>query len=146
MTALAAPKGRKRLLTEPCYKLPVEFKLLAGAHLFPGSLAAVDTSARAQPAGATSTFRVIGVSEEDYDNTDGDDGDVTTRRIMAGTFLFANSSSSDLIANDDVRKVCYVVDDNTVAATSNSNARPVAGTVVAVDSEGVWVRVGVDLT
>lgn len=57
-----------------------------------------------------------------------------------GTFRWNNSASADLIAVDDVGKVCYIVDNQTVALTSNSNARSVAGVIVDVDAYGVWVK------
>jgi hypothetical protein len=54
---------------------------------------------------------------------------------------FANSASGDLIAQTEVGSNVYVVDDQTVAKTSNSNARSIAGRVWKVDAtKGVLVE------
>jgi len=37
-------------------------------------------------------------------------------------------------------KTCYIVDDETVAKTNGTNTRSAAGTVVGVESDGVWVQ------
>jgi hypothetical protein len=62
---------------------------------------------------------------------------VITRRKQA--FLWANDGA-DPVTQASIGKPCYVVDDQTVAATHNSNARSLAGTVLAVDASGVWVE------
>lgn len=59
--------------------------------------------------------------------------------VKPGVYPWGNSASADLIEQDDVGKLCYVVDDQTVALTSASNTRSVAGRIVAVDDAGVWV-------
>jgi hypothetical protein len=64
-------------------------------------------------------------------------------KVRSGIFgPFANSASADLIANDDAGKLCYIVDDNTVALTSGTSTRSVAGTVYKVDANSkVWVSI-----
>ena len=37
---------------------------------------------------------------------------------------------------------CYIVDDQTVAKTNGTNTRSVAGKIIAVDADGVWVKIG----
>jgi len=61
-----------------------------------------------------------------------------TRKIKcrSGIFKYANSAAADLIAADDIGKDCYIVDDQTVALTSNTNARSRAGKVHSVDTDG----------
>lgn len=92
--------------------------------------------------GTTATGLVaVGRFEETVDNTAGSNGDVSAQ-VKRGTFKFANSSAGDLIAQADVGADCYIVDDQTVAKTSATNTRSVAGKVVAVDADGVWVKIG----
>jgi hypothetical protein len=56
---------------------------------------------------------------------------------------FQNSTAGDLIAQADVGTDCYIVDDQTVAKTSGTNTRSVAGKVQEVDAAlGVRVKVG----
>jgi hypothetical protein len=54
---------------------------------------------------------------------------------------FANSASTDTITQTEVGSNCYIVDDQTVAKTSNSSARSIAGRVFKVDTvKGVLVK------
>lgn len=64
-------------------------------------------------------------------------------QIRTGCFLFDNSAGGDAITLADVGDDCFAVDDQRVAKTSATNVRPRAGTIVDVESAGVWVRVGV---
>ena len=64
----------------------------------------------------------------------------TAIKVRRGVFRFGNSASTDAIGRTEIGKPCYVVDDQTVAETNNSGARPVAGTVFGVDAQGVWVE------
>lgn len=59
--------------------------------------------------------------------------------VRPGVFPWANSAAADLIEQDDVGKLAYIVDDQTVALTSATNTRSVAGRIVAVDDAGVWI-------
>jgi hypothetical protein len=45
----------------------------------------------------------------------------------------------------DEGKVCYFVDDETVAKTTGGATRSKAGTVVRVEAEGVYVKMGIDV-
>jgi hypothetical protein len=80
----------------------------------------------------------VGCFAETVDNSSGSAGDKSVR-VDSGTFRWANSADADLIAQANVGAVCYVVDDLTVALTSNSTTRSVAGVIDGVDSDGVWV-------
>lgn len=113
-----------------------------GVRIFLGALVALSTTGYAQPAAAGVGLVARGVALQEVNNTDGSDGDVSVE-TEAGCFPFENSSSTDEITDADIGKLCYIVDDQTVAKTSNAGARSVAGLVVQVDSRGVWVLVGV---
>lgn len=122
---------------------PVLFVMLVAAltRLFAGAMAAVNSSGYIVPASADATLTVVGRVEEEVDNRSGGNGDLSVR-VKRGLFRFANSSSSDEITMADVGAPAYVVDDQTVAKTSNSWARPVAGEIMYVDDTGVWVAIG----
>lgn len=90
--------------------------------------------------GAAATGSVgIGRAEETVDNSAGSAGDERVD-FREGTFLFANSASSDEITIAQIGDVCWIVDDQTVAKTDGSGARSPAGFVADVDAQGVWVR------
>lgn len=115
------------------------FPVKAATTLFAGGLAAIDTTGMLVPASAVATLKVVGRNERQVVNP-GANGDARAD-VKTGIFRLANSTSTDAITLADVEAVCYVVDDQTVAKTSNSSARPVAGTIFDVDDQGVWVKI-----
>lgn len=106
-----------------------------------GVIVAKDTSGRAVNGTATATDLVLGVSKEQADNSGGADNAIKVP-IARGIWCFGNSASGDLIAASEIGLTCYVVDNQTVAKTDNSSARPAAGKVHDVGPEGVWVDFG----
>lgn len=133
MVALTAPRstpqGLGRARTIP---------LAANAKVFAGAMVQVAASGFGVAAVATAANVTIGRAEATVDNTGGINGAVTVK-VKPGLFRYANSAGGDLITRAMIGSPCYVVDDQTVAATSNSSARPKAGTIFDVDASGVWV-------
>lgn len=111
----------------------------ANAVIWQGAMVAVDAAGLAVPAAAVAAHKVLGAAKQRADNTGGPDGAVRVQAEV-GVYRFDNSAAGDLIALTDIGSPAYVVDDHTVAKTSNSGARPVAGTIFDVDAQGVWVR------
>lgn len=118
----------------------IGFPCVASDIVYQGSLVAL-ASGYAAP-GATATGLIaVGRAEETVDNSSGSAGALTVL-VRRGIFRFGNSAAGDAIAQADVGADCYIVDDQTVAKTSGTNTRSVAGKIVAVDSQGVWVKIG----
>lgn len=69
------------------------------------------------------------------------DGDQVVN-IRAGCYPFKSAGGVDAITRANVKQRCFVVDDDTVALTSASQTRCVAGVIEDVDADGVWVTVG----
>ncbi|MDE1917663.1 MAG: hypothetical protein KGJ57_18210 [Sphingomonadales bacterium] len=134
MAALTAPRN-----TPAALGTDRSVPLAAGVKAFAGGMAQVDANGYAVPASATAANMTIGRFEATVDNTGGADGAVSGK-VRRGIFRYNNSANADLITKASIEKPCYVVDDQTVALTSNSNARPVAGTIFDVDAQGVWVE------
>lgn len=117
----------------------------ADTTLFPGAIAMIN-AAGFLIEGQTATGLIgVGRSESLADNAGGSNGDITGD-YKPGIFRFNNSASTDAITAADVGKVCFVVDDQTVAKTDGSSARSPAGFVDHVDANGVWVRFDAALT
>lgn len=102
---------------------------------------AVLNAGYAAPGTVATTLIALGRFEETVDNSAGANGDLSVR-IKRGIFKFGNSAAGDLIAQADVGADCYIVDDQTVAKTNGTSTRSRAGKIVAVDSDGVWVQIG----
>lgn len=116
--------------------------IAADVVIYCGALVAMDTSGNFRPARASTTDVIIGRAKETFDNTDGSAGDLTVT-CDVGVFRWDNSADGDAITRAAHKgAICYAVDDDQVAATSNANARVPAGIVVDVDSSGVWVATG----
>lgn len=112
----------------------------AAAKCLKGGMVGIDNAGNAMAAGllAGGTVRVVGVAAATADNTNGAAGAMKVE-AKVGVFRFANQGG-DLVTAADVGTDCYVVDDQTVAKTSATNTRAVAGKVQMVESDGT-VRV-----
>jgi hypothetical protein len=89
--------------------------------------------------GPTNTYRTMGVARAMADNSAGSNGGISIE-VRRGVFCFANSAADDAIAAADIGNACYVADNQTVAKTDNSGARPAAGKILGVEAIGVWVE------
>lgn len=112
----------------------------ASAKLFAGALVCRNATGFVVPGAISTTLKALGRASELVDNVGGADGakDVPYEK---GVFKFKNSASGDLITIADVENDCYIIDDETVAKTHNTNTRSIAGKVKAVDTDGVWVEI-----
>jgi len=115
----------------------------AAAKIFAGALIAQDTDGDAAPGFVSTAIRTLGIAMEYKDNTLGGDGALTVR-YRKGVFMMENSASADEITDADVDNVCYIVDDQTVARTSGTNTRSIAGKIRGIDTVSlkVYVEVG----
>jgi hypothetical protein len=96
--------------------------------------------------GQTATGLVgVGRAQEHVDNAAGSNGDFTVA-YEPGIYRYDNSASTDEITEADIGKVCFAVDDQTVAKTDGTGTRSPAGVVDHVDDLGVWVRFDEALT
>jgi hypothetical protein len=138
MTALAADRATPAKADNDLESYGVK----AATKIWAGALVVI-ASASGYAAGGTAATGLIAVGRAEHavDNSAGANGDQTIK-VRAGIFRFDNSTSSDLIAITEIGTTCYIVDDHTVAKTSNSSARSAAGIVKNVDAQGVWVAVG----
>ncbi|MDR7024386.1 hypothetical protein [Pseudomonas peli] len=112
----------------------------AATRIFAGSLLCLNAAGNAVPGSLSATLKARGVAQEHVDNRDGAAGDlrIESRR---GVFPFANSTSTDEITRADIGASAYIVDDQTVAKTSATSTRSIAGVIRDVDSDGVWVEI-----
>ncbi len=136
MSAATAPFNAPEL-TRGYLNVP----LAATTKIYLGTLVALNAAGNAVPASDTAALRVIGRAEETIDNSAGAAADRSIT-VKPGIFQYQNDGTN-AITKAHVGKPAYVVDDNTVANTSTNKI--VAGIVVRVDSEGVFLNVGAGL-
>lgn len=141
MAALSAPRNtvESGQAGKRIHELPVD----AGKVCYAGGIAVLDSAdGLVKPAVTATTLTALGRFEETADNTAGADGDVKAK-IKEGDFWYDNSAGAIAVAATEIGQSCYLVDDHTVAKTSGTGTRSVAGTVINVDAtRGVCVHLG----
>ena len=117
----------------------ISVPVAAGAVIHAGGLVVANATGFAAPGSTATTLTYLGRAEESADNSAGADGAVSVLVRRNKAFQW-NNSGTDPVTQASLGKVCYVVDDETVAATSGTNTRSAAGIVIDLDADGVWVE------
>lgn len=140
MTALVKPgrvPDRYGVGVPVRHSLPVA----AGQNILPGALVCMNAAGFAVNATVATTLVAVGISIDNYDNTNGADGDVIAEQIESGVFDFANSAAGDLIVETDKFKDVFIVDNQTVAKTNGTNTRSRAGQLERIENGRVYVHI-----
>jgi len=134
MTALAADRNTRNKHTGRSISLLVA----ASTTIYKGAIVCVNTTGYAVAGAKTAGYKVVGVAEEQVDNSAGSDGDLSVR-VRKGVFAFKNDT--DAVAQSHIGRPCYVVDDQTVADEAEGSS-VVAGLVEGIDAnDEIWVSV-----
>lgn len=110
--------------------------MAAGVTIFAGSIVVVNATGYAAPGSTAVNLKAAGRAEE-YRVNSGNNGEAVIK-VRRGAFKFANAEADPVTA---LLSTCYIVDDQTVAATNGTNTRSAAGKVLAIDADGVWVEI-----
>ena len=115
----------------------VEPPVAATTRIWGGSIVCINAGGYAVPGATSTTLKAVGVAKGGKRNP----GAAGVERVETekGVFCLDNSASIDAITLADIGADCYIVDDQTVAKTSATSTRSVAGKVFDVDADGVWV-------
>ena len=138
MTALSAERNTKERSGDL-----EEYPVKAATTCYQGGLAVL-SGGYAAPGSTATGLVAIGRFADTVNNSAGAAGALLAR-VKRGKFKFANSASTDLITQANAGSDCYIVDDQTVALTNGTSTRSRAGIIVGVDSDGVWVQIGLGL-
>ena len=111
----------------------------ATAVIYQGALVAVSATGYATPGAVATTLKAAGRAEETIDNSTGAAGALSVT-VKRGVFKFKNDGT-DPVVTANLLGDCYIVDDETVAATNGTNTRSKAGKVLEIESTGVWVEI-----
>jgi hypothetical protein len=116
----------------------VAWPVAASVKIWKGSLVMIDAG-YAKP-GATATGKIkAGKALETVDNTTGAAG-AKFVHVEEGTHKWANLGGDLVVAADVGVLDCFITDDQTVSKTSGGSTKSVAGRVMGLDTDGVWVR------
>jgi hypothetical protein len=130
MAPLTNNRDTKSMLA-PLRKWPEAFTVKNLEVLYAGGMLAFD-GAEALNAADTAGLTILGRCPAKVDNRD--DGEIVNPDL--GIFCYANDSSVPVADGD---KVAYVLDNQTVTGYAGCTHKVVAGLVVAVTADGVWV-------
>lgn len=114
--------------------VPVEANVVIRA----GVIVCANAAGNGIEGAVATTLTYLGRAEASVDNTGGAAGAVTVQVRRGLLFQWANSAD-DPVTQASLGKLCYVEDNQTVADTNGGNTRSVAGTVLGLDANGVWV-------
>lgn len=117
----------------------ISFKMKGSTTIYQGSLVAI-AAGYVIPGAVDTGLIAVGRALETKTNS-GSDG-AASILVEAGTFKWVNDSN-DAVAQAHVGGPCYIYDDQTVS--SDSSGTSIAGTVVKLDSDGVWVQTGLGI-
>ena len=107
--------------------------------IFAGAIVCPNASGFAAPGADTASFqRAVGRAAKQSVNA----GANGAKRVIveSGVFKFANSGGT--ITDAHYGQTCTIVDDQTVGLAANTTNDIIAGTIVGVESDGVWVAMG----
>jgi len=129
----------------PSLHEPLSIPLHASTTVYAGSFALTATADGLvkNSASPASTDTVWGVIQRQV--TCGSSSASVSAEIETGSFYFAAGANSDALVQADIGKVVYVIDEVTVGKTTGSGTRPVAGTLLNIDTTlpgGYAVKVG----
>ena len=143
MTALQANRDTRRMGDSAVPELK-SYPMTDNMHCFSGGLVGKDSAGRARPMTlAATTATCLGVAQAEADNTvSGHSAGGIQVSVRQGVFKFTDGAVGGALAASDVGSPCYASDDATVNKTSNGSTYAIAGIVQQVDTDGVWVQVG----
>jgi hypothetical protein len=110
----------------------------AATKVLKGALVVLD-GGFAKPGYTATGLAVAGVAENTADNTAGADGAVAADCRRDGLFHFENDVA-DPVTRSGINSQCFIVDDETVAATDGTGTRSPAGIVRDIEGDLVWVE------
>ena len=146
MTALTTFRDTKRMgdSAKPNLK---SYLVADNVVIYKGAIVGLDSAGNAGPASATFT-KIVGIAQSKADSTSA--GPMGAAHVAAGisvdvrqgVFKVTDGGTGGAYSKADVGLACYAADDQTIQKTAGSFG--VAGTVSQVDTDGVWVEMGLD--
>ena len=111
----------------------LDIPVKGGEELTEATMAVINAEGYAETATAAAGLLITGCVQSYCDNRNGADGEQTAS-VKRGTFVWENDGT---ITEKDILKKCYIKDGVTVTITADGSS--VAGTILAVEADGVTV-------
>lgn len=111
--------------------------LVQGSNVvYAGTLVCVDSSGLVEHATDAASKKVIGRAEVTQDNTGSSYSATKTIKVRRGIFRWTNGDS---FTDANIGDLAYVEDNQTVQTGASASSDIIAGVIIDVDSDGVWV-------
>ena len=141
MTAAAANADTPRYGVEAVVRKLMELPVAASTHIYQGTLVCLNLSGYLVPASADPSLTVVGVAQEEADNSAGAAGALECP-VERGAFYLTNSSSTAAVSEADIGRIVFAVDDLTVSRTNVAGTYPACGAVVGFEGSTPIVEAG----
>lgn len=115
------------------------YPVLTNAVIHQGAIVALTSAGYARPAATATGLIAVGIARESVDATDIASG-VLRVEVEEMIAECSNSAGGDEITIAELGKVCWLVDDQTVAKTSGGGTRSVAGYVRKIENGRIFVQ------
>lgn len=138
--AVTAARNTKRLGETPFPESPLSYKVKGTTKVLKGTIVVLDAG-YAKGGAAASSLISVGVAAKTVDNTAGADGALEVP-VQEGIFKLKNSGTNTIVAAN-VGGIAYVEDNETVGNVATSMSA--AGKIHRLDSDGVWVKMGLSI-
>lgn len=126
-------------MTERKTGLLIALAMAASTLIEGGKMVGVNGDGLAVEASDAASIRVLGVADGRADNSNGAASALRVPVYSGGMFKF-NNSATNAVDQADAGQLCFVEDDQTVADSPGTKG-VVAGRVVEVATDGVWVQI-----
>lgn len=119
------------------YRTAVDMVLVQGSNIvYAGTMVCVDSSGLVEHATDAASKKVVGRAEVTQDNTGSNYSATRTIRVRRGCFRWVNGDS---FTDANIGDLAYVEDNQTVQKAASASQDIIAGVIIDVDSDGVWV-------
>jgi hypothetical protein len=105
--------------------------------IYAGAIVVINSAGTAEAGTDAASKRVVGRCERTQDNTGVNYKAARTIRVKTGVFRWVNGGS---FTDANIGDLAYISDDQTVTTGASASQDIIAGTIVDVDSDGVWVN------
>lgn len=117
----------------------ISVPVAANAKILAGTMACANAAGFAVPGTSALNLAYLGMADVTIDNTGSTDGAASVLIRRGKAFKWANDGT-DPVTQSSLGRPCFIVDNQTVSKTNNSNTRSPAGIVVGLEADGVWVQ------
>lgn len=141
MTAAAANADTPRYGVEAVVRKLMELPVAASTHIYQGTIVCLNLSGYLVPASADPSLTVVGVAQEEADNSAGAAGALECP-VERGAFYLTNSATTAAVSEADIGRIVFAVDDLTISRTNVAGTYPACGKVVGFEGSTPIVEAG----